>query len=342
MTYEYFLSHNILLEALQKGQFDLKVIGDPRIWNDLIKDSALKKHQLVRKTLTNHNPQTLTITYNTRKPQLQDGRVRQALGYGVDFDWINKHQFHGMYKRASSYFAGTGMASSGTPSQKESTLLAPWRASLPEALFTHSWVAPGGEANLNRRERKTKALALLKAAGWTIKNNHQVDANGKPLVLEALLSTPEQERILIPVQKELENFGIQLNVRTVDTAQYVERVREQDFDLVLHTFPHTPSPGTELGNFWASNTVDQHGTRNLAGAELPVLDALTQRIPEARSRAELVTTLNALDRVLLWNHFTLPLWYQPHWSVIHKKSLHHPKKPAPYALDLSTWWQQEK
>ena len=341
IEYEYYRSRDVLLTALQKGELDLETISDPRVWHDQIQNDALQKHQLIRKTLTNHNPQTLTLTYNTRKAHLQDSRVRQAIGYGFNFHWINKQQFHGVYKRATSYFSGTELAASGLPSPEEVKLLSPWHTSLPAKLFTQAWVPPGGELDLTPRERKTKALTLLRSAGWKVENNRQVNAEGKPLILEALLLTPQSERILTPIQKELSNFGIQLNLRKVDTAQYVERVRTQDFDIVLHTFPHTPSPGTEQANFWASQTASQHGTRNLTGATLPVLDTLTQIIPDAKNRAELTTTTRAMDRVLLWQHYSLPLWYQPYWFIIHKKSLHHPEQPAPYALDLSTWWHQK-
>ena len=343
MQYEYYRDRSVLIEALRKGEFDIETISDPKTRDELRKALLQQKttspHRLIAETIINHNPQTLTIAYNTRRPFLQDIRVRKALGYGVDFDWMNVHQFYGMYRRASSYFAGTEMAASGIPGGIEKDKLQPLAGELPAELFTSPWTAPGGEPGLTARERKRRALALLNEAGWRIKNNKQVNAEGRELVLEALITIPSHERILIPVQKELEQFGIRLHIRTVDTAQYVERVRNQDFDIILHTFPHTPSPGTEQTNFWASEVADQHGTRNVTGARLNALDKLTGLIPGAQSRDELVATIRAMDRVLLWNHFTLPLWYQPDWFLVRKASLQHPEHPAPFALDLSTWWQ---
>ena len=342
MQYEYYRDRSVLIEALRKGEFDIETITDPRTRDDLQKTLAQQKttsaDRLITETIINHNPQTLTIAYNTRKPFLKDVRVRKALGYGVDFDWMNVHQFYSMYRQASSYFAGTEMAASGIPTGIEKDKLQPLANELPTGLFSQPWVAPGREPKLKARDRRRKALALLQEAGWQIKNNRQVNAEGKELELEVLTSTQSHERIMIPVQKELEQFGVKLNIRSVDTAQYVERVRNQDFDLILHTFPHTPSPGTEQTNFWASVVADQHGTRNVTGARLAALDKLTHQIPEARSREELVATIRAMDRVLLWNHFTLPLWYQPDWFIVRKASLQHPEHPAPYALDPSTWW----
>lgn len=343
MQYDYYRDRSVLIEALRKGMFDFETIVDPRTRDDLRKDLSQQKttspNRLMTENIINHNPQTLTIAYNTRKPLLKDVRVRKALGYGVDFDWMNKHQFYGMYKRANSYFSGTEMAASGIPTGLEKDKLQALANELPADLFSQPWIAPGGEPGLSARDRRRNALALLQEAGWKIKNNRQVNAEGKELELEALISTPSHERIMIPIQKELEQFGIKLNIRSVDTAQFVERARNQDFDLILHTFPHTSSPGTEQTNFWSSEVADQHGTRNITGAKLDALDKLIHQIPEATSREELVATTRAMDRVLLWNHFTLPLWYQPDWFIVRKASLQHPEHPAPYALDLSTWWK---
>ena len=344
IQYSYYRDRSVLIEALRKGDFDLETITNAQTWQEFstlpTKENKRSKNTLVTETITNHNPQTLTIAYNTRRPFLQDTRVRKALGYGVDYDWMNHHLFYGMYQRATSFFAGTELAATGLPSDLEKQLLTPWKDRLPEALFDQPWVPPGGEPGLTSRDRKKKALSLLKEAGWIIKNNRQINSEGKTLDLEVLIATSNYERIMIPVQKELEKFGIKLHIRSVDTAQYIERLRNQDFDLILHTFPHTPSPGTEQANHWASAAADTHGTRNITGVKMPVIDQLTLKIPEVRSRKELVGSVRAMDRVLLWSNVALPLWYQPDWNLVRKSGLRHPVPPAPYALDLSTWWYQ--
>ncbi|WP_081622166.1 extracellular solute-binding protein [Endozoicomonas elysicola] len=340
IQYEYYRNTNVLLEALQKGEYDLKTVSDPRVWHDQLRNESLEKYQLIRSSLTNHNPQTLTITYNSRRPLLSDPNVREALGYAIEFEWINQHLFHSMYKRADSVFAGTELGASGKPSEQEIELLSTWQSEIPQEALNQVWVPPGSEAGMTRRERKRRALSLLKQSGWSIKKNQLVNSDGKPLELEILLSSPEDERIFIPVQKTLQGMGVRLNIRTVDVAQYVERVRSQDFDMVMYTFPHTPSPGTEQASLWGSSTVDQHGSRNIAGIKLKSIDTLTEKIPQANSRKELLSLIKSMDRIILWNHYVLPLWYQPDWLVVHKKQLKYPKNPAPYALDLSTWWYQ--
>ena len=340
IQFEYYRNNNVLFEALQKGEYDFKIVSDPRVWYHQLQDESLAKHQLLRASLHNRNPQTLAITYNARRPTLADAKVRQALGYALDFHWLNENLFHGMYLRADSVFAGTEMGASGRPSPNELAQLSDFGADLPREALTQPWVPPGEEQGLTQRERKRKALGLLQQSGWLVRQNHLVDHQGKPLELEVLLSSVDYERIFIPMQKTLQSMGIKLNIRTVDIAQYVERLRSHDFDIILHTFTHTPSPGTEQASLWGSGTADLHGSKNLAGVKLRSIDTLTQRIPRASSRQELLTLTKAMDRVLLWNHYLMPLWYRPDWLIIHKQQLHHPVNPAPYALDLSTWWYQ--
>ena len=339
IQFEYYRNNSVLFEALQKGEYDFKVVTDPRVWHSLLQDESLARHQLLRSSWQNRNPQTLAMTYNARKPILADARVRQALGYAFDFHWLNQNLFHGMYLRANSVFAGTDMGASGRPSKSELAQLAGFGKELPREALTQPWVPPG--EGISQRERKRNALHLLQQSGWLIRQNQLVDPQGKPLELEVLLSSVDHERIFIPMQKTLQSMGIKLKIRTVDTAQYVERLRSHDFDIVLHTFTHTPSPGTEQGSLWGSDTADLHGSKNLAGVKLRSVDTLTQKIPRANSREELLTLTRAMDRVLLWNHYVLPLWYRPEWLIIHKQQLHHPVNPAPYFLDLSTWWYQQ-
>lgn len=338
IQFEYYRNNSVLFEALQKGEYDFKVVTDPRVWHSLLQDESLARHQLQRSSWQNHNPQTLAMTYNARKPILADARVRQALGYALDFHWLNQNLFHGMYLRASSVFAGTDMGASGRPSESELAQLTGFGTELPRKALTQPWVPPG--EGISQRERKRKALHLLQQSGWLIRQNQLVDRQGKPLELEVLLSSVDHERIFIPMQKTLQSMGIKLKIRTVDIAQYVERLRSHDFDIVLHTFTHTPSPGTEQASLWGSDAADLHGSKNLAGVKLRSVDTLTQKIPRANSREELLTLTRAMDRVLLWNHYVLPLWYRPEWLIIHKQQLHHPVNPAPYFLDLSTWWYQ--
>lgn len=341
IRYTYYLSSDIVQQGLLRGEFDWSLVSNPRQWHRLFtkeKQKLLKKNRLVTEIIPNANPQTLMLTYNTRRPSLSDARVRKAIGSALDFDWLNRNQFHSLFRRADSYFAGTGMAARGLPSKDELTLLVPWRQQLPAALFEEIYIPPGHTKSESRRAGKAKALKLLKEAGWTIHNNQQVNSKGEPLTLTLLLSNPEYERAAAGFRQGLKALGIHLYIRTVDQAQYIERLRALDFDMVTSVFRHTPSPGTEQKDHFGSEVADQPGTHNLSGIKNPVVDDLTDKVPTATSRKQQLAILHALDRVLLWNHYSLPLWYLPDWPLVYRNYLKHPEKTAPYALDLTNWW----
>lgn len=340
LNFSYYLDSSVALQGLLAGEYDWLLVSDPNHWQQLLsgKDQKLlKKKGLVTETLPNSNPQTLMLTYNTRKPFLKDPRVREALGSALDFDRLNRNYFHDLLHRADSYFSGTDLGAKGLPSPGELKWLEPWRKQLPKPLFSKAYTPPGHDHN-SKRIQRTKALALLKEAGWRIKNNQQVSSKGEPLTLTLLLTNPEFERYTIGFKQGLKALGIELSIRTVDKAQYIERIRNLDFDMVTNVFRHTPSPGTEQKDHFGSAVAELQGTRNLAGVKNPVVDDIVGRIPTATSRKQLLSLVHALDRVLLWEHYSLPLWYQPDWPLVHRNFLKHPQQTAPYALDMSTWW----
>ncbi|MGI9282992.1 MAG: extracellular solute-binding protein [Endozoicomonas sp.] len=341
MLYEYYGNKTVLLQALFNNEYDFKLVTDPVIWNTQLNESRIKKYRLVRETIQNHNPQTLTLTYNTRRPFLKDARVRESLGYAFNFEQINDNLFFGMYRRAESFFSGTELAASGLPSPSELNWLTPWKKELPLALFNEPFQIPDSRLASGDRINKAKALKLLKQAGWQIKDNQQVNRQGQPLVLNALVANDEHEKVLLSIKDGLSQLGMTLNVQRVDPLQMVARIRDLDFELLLHAYPHTASPGTEQASLWGSATAQQKGSKNLSGVQSPVVDQLTELIPTATSRKELLSMVHALDRVLLWGHYSLPLWYSPSWSVLYRNTLKHPGNTAIYALDLSTWWYEK-
>lgn len=300
----------------------------------------LKKTGLVTATLKNSNPQTMMFAYNTRKPFLQDRRTRQAIGSALDFDQLNHNQFYDLYTRGTSYFSGTQFASTGTPSAMELRWLKPWRQTLPADLFKKPFVTPGIKKGQNTRTYRGKALQLLKDAGWHIKDNQQVNEQGESLALSILLPNAENERTVLAFKHGLKALGIELTIRTVDTSQYIQRRRALDFDIIPAMYPHTPSPGTEQREFFGSEVADEHGTRNLAGVKNPVIDDLVTKIPAATSHAELQSLVQALDRVLLWEHYNLPIMYLGVWPLVYRNTLKHAEVTPPYALDLSSWWYE--
>ncbi|MCD6533784.1 MAG: ABC transporter substrate-binding protein, partial [Deltaproteobacteria bacterium] len=190
----------------------------------------------------------------------------------------------------------------------------------------------------NIRHNLRRAAALLKKAGWIIKNKKLVDKKGKPFVFEILLTAPAFERIVLPFKRNLERLGIETEVRVVDTAQYLNRIREFDFDMVVWNYGQSLSPGNEQRYYWHSSVADIPGSRNLAGIKDPVVDALVEKIIRATDRQNLTTRVRALDRVLQWGFYILPHWHISTFRIAYWNKLAQPELVPKYGLGLMTWW----
>ena len=232
----------------------------------------------------------------------------------------------------------TELAAKGPPSVAEKALLEPFREQLPAEVFSDSYHLPTTDGRGNIRHNLRRAAALLKSAGWSVKNKKLVDKSDRPFVFEILLTAPAFERIVLPFKKNLARLGIETKVRVVDTAQYLNRVREFDFDMVVWSFGQSLSPGNEQRYYWHSSVVDIPGSRNLAGIKDPVVDALVEKIICATDRQSLITRVRALDRVLQWGFYVLPHWHISTFRIAYWNKLSQPELVPKYGLGLMTWW----
>ena len=185
-------------------------------------------------------------------------------------------------------------------------MLEPFRDQLPPEVFTEVYEPPVSDGSGNIRDNLRIAKTLLEEAGWTIQNGKLTSPQGQPMDIEILLVNPAFERIAQPLSRNLERLGITVSLRTVDSAQYQNRMDSFDFDMTVAVFGQSQSPGNEQRDFWSSESADINGGRNLIGIKNPVIDALIDEVIFADDREALVTATRALDRVLLWNHYLNP------------------------------------
>lgn len=336
---DYFRDQTVALEAFNSGKIDLRIEDNPIYWHQGYSSKALNNGQIIQKKYPNLNPQTLSLVFNARHSLLADRNLREAITWLLEPDWIIKHLLQGEFNRAFSLFSGTDLVMTGLPQQKERALLEPYKDHLLTTVFTTPWHPSPAESS--SRKRLQYAHELLMRAGYRLEKGQLTDRTGRPVILELLLKQPNFERLFQGQRKRLADAGIQLNLRTVDSALYLNRIRHYDFDLILHTFSHTPSPGTEQCNFWHSRFINLPGSLNFAAINHPAADALCLQISQTRTRDELRVTANALDRILLWQYQVVPLFYMPDWHIAYRNTLSHPEIMPGYILDLMTWWQRK-
>lgn len=344
ITYEFFQDETVELEALKTYKFDFISENTAKTWaTQYTPESfpALKAGLVKKEELRHQNPTGMqAFAFNIRRDVFKDVRVRQALGLAFDFEWTNRNMFYGQYARTESFFSNSDLASSGLPSPAELALLNPLKGKIPASVFTQPFKAPATDGTGNNRDNLRQAVALLQQAGYEIKGKALVNKQtGKPLTFEILNAQPAFERIMLPYVEALKRLGIDANIRSVDPAQYEQRMKDFDFDMTVETFPQSESPGNEQREFWSSAASTRTGSRNIIGIRNPAVDALIDKVIYAPDRAGLVAATRALDRVLLNNYYVIPMWHTRVFRIAWWDKFGRPAKmPAHHHGFPVIWW----
>lgn len=339
LVFDYYRDATVALEAFKAGEYDFRHENVSKNWATLYQGPQFDSGRIIKKEIAHEIPQGMQgFVFNTRRSLFADRRVREALIYAFDFEWSNKNLFYNQYQRTQSYFSNSELAAVGPPSAAEMALLEPFRPQLPAEVFSDSYRLPTTTPPASLRANLRQAAALLELAGWRVVDRKLVDQKGKPFVFEIMLTSPAFERIVLPFKKNLERLGIETVVRVIDTAQYLNRVREFDFDMVVWSFGQSLSPGNEQRNYWHSEAAEVFGSRNLAGIKDPVVDALVEALIQAEDRRSLVNRVRALDRVLQWGFYVLPHWHISTFRIAYWNKFAQPETVPRYGLGLMTWW----
>lgn len=343
IRFDYYRDTTVALEAFKAGQYDFRQENMAKHWATAYTGPAVSRGLIKKDAIKNEVPTGMqAFVFNQRRPIFQDRRVRQALAHAFDFEWTNRHLFHGAYTRTTSFFSNSELASHGLPDAAQRQLLEPFRGKVPDEVFTREYQPPSTDGSGNIRDNLREALTLLGAAGWTVKGGRLVNARGQPMQFEILTNDPTFERIALPVAKNLERLGIGARVRTVDSAQYQNRMDTFDFDVTVVVWGQSLSPGNEQRDFWHSASADVPGSRNFAGIKDPVVDRLVELVIQAPDRASLVARTRAVDRVLLWGHHVIPHWHIQAYRVAYWDKFGRPAIAPKYVLGFDTWWADPK
>lgn len=339
LRFDYYKNATVAFEAFKAGNVMTREESDMGKWAQNYNFPAIQKG-LIKKVEIPHQHQVgmQAFVFNTRREVFQDPRVRRALAYVFDHDWLNKNVFYGALTRTTSFFDNTEMAAKGLPEGQELALLEPFRAQLPKEVFEQAYTLPTFEKR--SRENLKIARDLLKEAGWVTKNGKLVnEKTGKPFIFEIVLNVPENEKTALAFARNLKQLGITANVRTVDAAQYTNLQTNKNFDMIMHFWGHTMTPGWEQSFYWSSKAADEPGTRNYPGVKSPVVDNLCQTITRAQTREELVAGVKALDRVLLWGHYIIPLGHRTKDCVSYWNTIDHPPLGTMGLPSIHTLWE---
>ena len=336
------------LEALKAGEFDLMRFFSAGDWARRVNGKKFDSGELVKGEFANQLPLGFqSYVLNTRRPQLQDRRVREALGLAFDFEWMSRRLFYGAYQRVRGLFGNTPCETRGLPTPEELALLQPWRAQLPASVFGPMFEPPAPRDAGELRANLRRAQALLAEAGWQVQGGVLRNASGEPLVLEYMDSSEGGMRTLSSWMRNLQKLGITLRFRSVDFALYQQRLQKFDFDITTIAYQGTNNPGQEFADLFGSQAADQEDSGNFPGVKNPAVDAAIEAMVSARTLQQMLPACHALDRIVAHEHYLIPQWSAGrHRMAYNAWALARPEVVPPYSPGemwaVETWWYRKK
>lgn len=340
----YYRDENTLFEAFKKGLIDVFLDENSGRWATQYDFPAVASGSVIKDTIETKLPSGMFgIVMNTRRPALADPKLREALVSLFDFEWTNRNIFSGVYTRIRSFWDNSDLSSAGIPaSDAEKTLLAPFPGAVLPDILAHGWTPPVSDGSGRDRAFLRAGFDKLKAAGYNLVDGRMIDKAGKPLTLEIMLKGSESQQVAIVFQQTLKKLGIDLVVRSVDAAQFLQRQIEYDFDMIFFRYTASLSPGVEQASRWGSEVRDKPGTFNYAGVASPAVDSLLDSMINAKTRPEFVDAVRALDRTLLSGSYVIPLYFKPEQWVARWKRIERPDVTPIQGAQFPTWWHAKE
>ncbi len=338
IIYDYYKDSNVLVEAFKVGEYDFRREYNVKRWLSEYDFKAVQNGEVILTEMNNDRPVGMNgLVMNTRRDIFNNRNVRLALSYAYDHEWINKTIYQNTYVRTDSYFDNSPLASSGLPSKNELELLNVWKDEIPAEVFTETFAPPITDGSGNDRKNLLKAKEILEKEGWFVEDGKLVK-DGKEFKFEFLIVSPSDEKIALAYQSNLKKLGITMDVRTVDSSQYQERLLSYDFDMIKRYWGVSLSPGNEQQFYWGSEVGQKDGSRNYPGINSPAVDALIEKLISATNREELTTAIHALDRVLLWGHYVVPLYHSNKDRIAYWDFFEYPDEIPLYGIVIESWW----
>ncbi|KAA0915832.1 extracellular solute-binding protein [Psychrobacter sp. ANT_WB68] len=346
IKFVYYQSDEIAFEGFKSGQYRFRPENKAANWATGYNFPAVKAGLITKETISSENPVPMQgLVMNMRRPLFQDIRVRQALSKAYDFEWMNKTLFYGQYERLQSFFHGSELAATGTPSAAEMQVLSPLLSKLEpiqRQVVLSEWQLPTSDGSGFNRNELLKARQLLLDAGFYYEDMKLYQPNGKLAQIEILMTGETMGRVLLPYIRNLKRLGFDATLRQVDGPQYYERMRRFDYDMVVDVFAQSLSPGAEQAAFWGSAAADEAGNANTIGIKNAVIDEVTTALANAESREEIVLYTKVLDRLLRAGHYLVPLYGKSATNVAYWNQYRHTAKLPTNAVGIDYWWTDKE
>ncbi|WP_431978601.1 extracellular solute-binding protein [Pseudomonas fungipugnans] len=337
---EFFSDTDVSRQVLKAGGFDYNREFSATSFTIGYAGAALDQGRLIREHLAPGAAQGAQgFVFNLQKPLFQDRRVRQAIALLWDFEWSNRQMMRSMYLRQRSFFSHSELSATELPDAEELKILEPWRGRIPDQVFTEVFQAPRTDGSGIIRGQQLQALKLLEEAGWKPWGDQLVNAAGEPLHFTFLNGQKGFERLLLPFKRNLAQIGIGFDIRQVDTAQYTNRVRSRDYDMIVAGYPVSQAPGREMFNYFGADGADDPGSNNYMVLRDPAVDGLLTGLVQADNRESMLRHARALDRVLQWGYYWIPNYYPPGISTVWWNRFGRPAIAPLYDAGLETWWE---
>ncbi|MFT6386257.1 MAG: microcin C transport system substrate-binding protein [Rickettsiales bacterium] len=340
ITYEYYRDNNVLVEAFKAGEYDFRQENISRNWANSYNIDKVKNGQIIKKEIDHNLPAPMqSFVFNLRKEKFQNLILRKAIALSFDFEWVREKIFYGSYARNSSFFGNSEFGSSGLPSPEELKILDNFQGQIPESVFNDEFKLPKSDGSGFSRKTLIEARDLLESAGYFVKDKKLIDPKtNQPVEFEFLINSKSFQMVISPMIKNLKILGIKAGIRLVDENQYLNRLKDYDYDVIVNVFGSSTAPGDEQFSYWHSSQKDIVGGNNLAGVENEAVDYLVEKISTSKNKNELKVFTKSLDRILLNSFYVIPQWHSSVYRILYQNKFAMPANSPPYSLALDSWW----
>ena len=341
VTLNFFRDRRLAFESFCTGGADAFIEPEAKNWAKGYNLPALHTGKLIKQEI----PYTLPgsrrhYAFNLRKPIFQQRAVREAISMMLDWHWSNRVIFYHAYHRTDSFFPVGDFSAKGIISPEEKALLSPFSGIVPPGLFNQPFKLSETDGSGNIQPIRQQAITLLRQSGWHLRKGKLLNARGEQFHFEFLHYSKTSERFILPFVKNLASIGILVDFKAVDLSQYQRRIKQRNFDIAPLQIPLTAFPDDGLYNLFHSESANRAGSGNLGGIEHPAIDSLIETIVHTDDMDVLQNNMRALDRVLLWQHFTIPCWHSPVLRIAYWHHLKHPAMQAKEGFRFTSWWYE--